>query len=100
MRVILLSVMVIGCGLDVKVKDSSHKVEVADSNQTVTIKTTLDKILEICGVVKKDGTVIKYEDWTDEQKECFNILNQEYLNESDIDSSDYSGNVPSYGGNK
>lgn len=100
MRIILIGLLVSGCGLNVKVRDSSHDVNVSDSEQTITIKTTLDKILEICGVVKPDGTVVKYKDWTDEQKECFETLNVEYGNESSIDPSDYVDSLNSDSSNR
>lgn len=82
---ILLS-LTASCGMDVDVKDSEHKVdsnskvEVSDSTHTVKIETTLDKILEICGIVKEDGTLLAYDEWTDENDECFQKLKMEGIN--------------------
>jgi hypothetical protein len=59
------------CGIDTS---GDHDVSVRDSKQTITVRTTLDKILEICGIVLADGTVIPYNKWTEEHRECLEKL--------------------------
>ena len=60
---------------EVEVKDSEHKVTVSDSEHKVTVQTTLDKVLEICGIVSPNGEVVTYNDWTEEQQQCLGKLN-------------------------
>lgn len=74
MKPVLITLTLIGCGMDIRVKDSEHDVNVSDSHQTITVQTTLDKILEICGIVLADGSVIPYNKWTDQQKDCLDKL--------------------------
>lgn len=62
------------CGMDIKVKDSEHDVNVSDSEQTITVETTLDKVLEVCGIVLPDGSIVPYSQWTEEQDECIEKL--------------------------
>lgn len=80
-----LSLTMISCGMDVDVKDSTHKVdtnskvEVNDSEHKIRVETTLDRVLEICGILLADGSVLTYDQWTDEQDECFTKLKPEGL---------------------
>lgn len=64
----------INCGMDIRVKDSEHDVNVGDSEQKVTVQTTLDKILEVCEIVLANGTVVPYSKWTEAQFECLTTL--------------------------
>lgn len=80
MRVLLL-MMLVGCGMDVKVRDSEHNVNVRNSEQKIVVESTLDKILEICGIVKPDGSVVPYSKWTAEQTECVALLDKGNLYE-------------------
>ncbi len=74
---VIIGSQLIGCGVDT---GGTHKVEVEDSKQTVQVQTTLDKVLEICEVVKTTGEVIPYRLWTETQKECFKVFDfGEYL---------------------
>ena len=76
----LIALLLVGCGMDVDVKDSKHRVEskstvdVGDSEHKVTVSTTLDKVLEVCGIVLADGTVIPYTQWNDDHKDCMESL--------------------------
>lgn len=75
-----LLLMITSCGMDVDVKDSKHDVEtksevtVKDSEHKVTVQTTLDKILEVCGIVLPSGEVLTYDKWTETQTQCLDKL--------------------------
>lgn len=82
-----IAFLLLGCGIDtsgdhkVDVRDSTHTAEISDSNHTVEgtvkVKTNLDLILEICGVVLPDGTVVPYSEWTSDTRECLNQLERQ-----------------------
>ena len=76
MTLFLMTSLTASCGMDVKVKDSDHTVEVSDSEQTITVRTTLDRVLEVCGIILPDGSVVPYAEWTDAQHECLEKLDQ------------------------
>jgi len=41
-----------------------------ESKVEVQVKTTLDLVLEICGIIDEEGVAIPYSEWGDEPKEC------------------------------
>jgi hypothetical protein len=73
-KLIAVSLALVGCGMEVEVEDSQHDVNMRDSTQTVQVTTTMDTILEVCGIVLADGTVVPYSEWTEAQDECLNKL--------------------------
>ena len=70
-KLLTLSLVLVGCGIDTS---GEHEINVRDTKQEVVVTTTFDRILEVCGIILEDGTVIPYSEWTWEQEECLNKL--------------------------
>ena len=80
MRIISVLVpLVVSCGMNVKVKDSRHDVNVNNSEQTITVRTTLDRIMEVCGIVAPNGITVPYSEWTQNHKDCLAQLDTKGL---------------------
>lgn len=74
----LMTSLMTSCGMRVDTSgDQDVNIRAEDSEQTITVRTTLDRILEICGIIKEDGTVVPYSKWTDDQEECLTKLKPE-----------------------
>ena len=70
-KLLTLSLVLVGCGIDTS---GEHEINVRDTKQEVVVTTTFDRILEVCGIILEDGTVIPYSEWTWEQEECLDKL--------------------------
>ena len=70
-KLIALSLTLVGCGIDT---GGDHNINVRDSKQEISVTTTMDTILEVCGIILADGTVVPYSEWTGEQEECLDKL--------------------------
>ena len=81
----LMMSLMTSCGMRIDTSgDQDVNIKAEDSEQTITVRTTMDKVLEICGIVLADGTVIPYAEWTEDNIECFEKLKLEVPSESAI----------------
>ena len=75
-----LLLMLNSCGTKIDVEDSDHRVEtksdvsIGDSEHTIKVESTLDKIMVVCGIILDDNTIIPYTQWDDTQHECLDKL--------------------------
>ena len=71
MRVLLLILGLASCDVDT---GGEHEVEISDSVQTIDVRTSFDRILEICELILPSGGVVPYRSWSDQQRECVEVL--------------------------